>query len=141
MQRPARRILELAGWNVGTGVPEDGDHVGVWGQSPTAWRGEAVAGWSDAPVVTVEDAFLRSVLPGRIRDETPVGLSIDTTGVHFDGSAASDLETLLRTSPLDDTPLLNRARVNRTAKVLAPWEILWIRSVFGRSGSGLCRGN
>jgi capsular polysaccharide export protein len=112
MQRPARRILELAGWNVGTGVPEDGDHVGVWGQSPTAWRGEAVAGWSDAPVVTVEDAFLRSVLPGRIRDEVPVGLSIDTTGVHFDGSAASDLETLLRTSPLDDTPLLNRARAS-----------------------------
>lgn len=110
MRGGERRILELAGWDVGTGVPEDGDHVGIWGRSPTAWRGEAVAEWRDAPVVTVEDAFLRSVLPGRVRDEVPVGLSIDTTGVHFDGSEASDLETLLRTSPLDDTQLLNRAR-------------------------------
>ncbi|MBT8459748.1 MAG: capsular polysaccharide biosynthesis protein, partial [Boseongicola sp.] len=107
---PERRILELAGWDVGTGVPEDGDHVGIWGRSATAWRGEAVAGWRDAPVVSIEDAFLRSVLPGRVRSEVPVGLSIDRTGVHFDGTEPSDLETLLRTSPLDDTQLLNRAR-------------------------------
>lgn len=110
MRGPERRILELAGWDVGTGVPEDGDHVGIWGRSPTAWRGEAIAGWSDAPVVTIEDAFLRSVLPGRLGNEAPVGLSIDRTGVHFDGAEPSDLETLLRTSPLDDTQLLNRAR-------------------------------
>jgi len=110
MRGTQRRILELAGWDVGTGVPEDGDHVGIWGRSPTAWRGEAVAGWNEAPVVTVEDAFLRSVLPGRVRDEVPVGLSIDKTGVHFDGTAPCDLETLLRTSPLDDTQLLNRAK-------------------------------
>jgi len=110
MRGTERRILELSGWDVGTGVPEDGDHVGIWGRSPTAWRGEAVADWRDAPVVTVEDAFLRSTLPGRMRDEAPVGLSIDTTGVHFEGAEPSDLETLLRTSPLDDTQLLNRAR-------------------------------
>ena len=110
MRGHARRILELASWDVSTGVPAEGDHVGIWGRSPTAWRGEAVAGWHDAPVVTVEDAFLRSVLPGRVRDEVPVGLNIDRTGVHFDGSEPSDLETLLRTSPLDDTQLLNRAR-------------------------------
>ena len=110
MARPARRILELAGWDVTTGVPGDGDHVGIWGRSPTAWRGEAIADWSDASVVSVEDAFLRSVLPGRVRNEVPLGLSIDCTGVHFDGSEPSDLETLLRTNPLDDTQLLNRAR-------------------------------
>ena len=110
MRRPERRILELAGWDVTTGVPGEGDHVGVWGRTATAWRGEAMAEWKSAPVVRIEDAFLRSVLPGRVRDEVPVGLTIDQTGVHFDATEPSDLETLLRTAPLDDTQLLNRAR-------------------------------
>ena len=105
-----RRILELAGWDVSLGMPAEGDWVGLWGRTRTAWRGEKVAGWTDAPVLTVEDAFLRSVHPGRVRDEPPVGLCLDRTGVHFDGSAPSDLETLLATHPLDDTALLDRAR-------------------------------
>ena len=105
-----KRILELAGWDVSVGLPGDGDFVGVWGRTPTAWRGEAVAEWREAPVLTVEDAFLRSVHPGRVRGEAPIGLCLDRTGVHFDGSAPSDLETLLATHPLDDSALLNRAR-------------------------------
>lgn len=105
-----KRILDLAGWDISLGVPGEGDWVGLWGRTRTAWRGEAVAGWADAPVLTVEDAFLRSVHPGRIRDEPPIGLCLDQTGVHFDGSAPSDLEKLLATHPLDDTQLLNRAR-------------------------------
>ena len=109
--KPAlRRILELAGWEVGTGVPQEGDWVGIWGRTATAWRGEAVAGWADAPILTVEDAPLRSVHPARVRDSLPHGLCLDRTGVHFDGTAPSDLETLLATHPLDDTHLLNRAR-------------------------------
>ncbi len=110
MRRPVRRILRLAGWEVTTGVPGEGDHVGVWGRSPTAWRGEAIAGWADAPIVTVEDAFLRSVHPARLRGEDTIGLCIDKVGVHFDGNAPSDLENLLRRNPLDDTVLLDRAR-------------------------------
>ncbi len=105
-----KRILDLAGWDVSVGVPGDGDFVGLWGRSPTAWRGEAVAGWADAPVLTVEDAFLRSVHPNRLRPTPPIGLCLDKTGVHFDGSAPSDLEALLANHPLDDTALLNRAR-------------------------------
>lgn len=105
-----KRILELSGWEISLGVPAEGDWVGVWGRTATAWRGEAVAGWRDAPVLTVEDAFLRSVHPGRVRGEAPLGLCLDRTGVHFDGSAPSDLETLLATHPLDDTDLLNRSR-------------------------------
>lgn len=110
MQGRRRRILELAGWDVSTGIPRDGDWVGIWGRSPTAWRGEAVAGWADAPVLTVEDAFLRSVLPGRLGNDGPLGLCIDRSGVHFDPTHPSDLESLLATNPLDDTALLDRAR-------------------------------
>lgn len=104
------RMLELSGWDVALGVPSEGDFVGIWGRTPRAWRGEAVAEWADTPILTVEDAFLRSVHPGRARSEDPIGICLDKSGVHFDGESPSDLETLLATHPLDDTQLLNRAR-------------------------------
>jgi capsular polysaccharide export protein len=104
-----RRILALAGWKLSYGLPSPGDCVGVWGQSPTAYRGEAIAKRHDAPLVRVEDAFLRSLFPGG-KGEPPAGILIDERGVHFDPSKPSDLEVLLATHPLDDTVLLNRAR-------------------------------
>ncbi len=116
-----RRILELAGWEVTTGVPREGDWVGLWGRSRTAWRAQAVAGWAEAPILTVEDAFLRSVHPGRVRGEAPVGLCLDRTGVHFDGATPSDLERLLATHALDDTALLDRAR--EAMDSLAYWHV------------------
>jgi len=108
-QKRVRRILQLSGWDIRLGKPGDSDWVGVWGKSPTAPRGEAVANQTDSPVLRVEDALLRSVMPGRA-GSPPLGLHLDETGVHFDSSAPSDLETLLATHPLDDTDLLNRAR-------------------------------
>ncbi len=121
MRRHMRRILSLKGWNVSTGVPDAEDWVGIWGRSPTAWRGEAVAGWADAPIMSVEDAFLRSVHPGRVRGEHPLGLCLDQSGVHFDATAPSDLETLLQTNELDDTRLLNRAK--RAIEQLRYWHL------------------
>ncbi len=108
-QKRIRRILTLSGYDVSLGKPSSDDLIGVWGQSPTAWRGEAVANHTCACVLRVEDAFLRSVLPGR-DGEPPLGLHLDTRGVHFDPSKPSDLEMILREDPLDDTALLNRAR-------------------------------
>ncbi|WP_299648225.1 capsular polysaccharide biosynthesis protein [uncultured Tateyamaria sp.] len=104
-----RRIVELAGYDVSIGLPDPDGLVGVWGNSPTAHRGEAVASRRDASVVRVEDAFLRSVLPGRT-GSPPLGLLIDHKGVHFDPSTPSDLEELLANDPLDDTAILNSAR-------------------------------
>ncbi|MDO6589111.1 capsular polysaccharide biosynthesis protein [Loktanella sp. D2R18] len=104
-----RRIVELAGYNIRLGVPGAGDLVGVWGHSPTAPRGEAVADHKEADIVRIEDSFLRSVGLGRDGD-APIGLNIDRRGVHFDPSIPSDLETILSEDPLDNTALLNRAR-------------------------------
>ncbi|MEM1102162.1 MAG: capsular polysaccharide biosynthesis protein, partial [Pseudomonadota bacterium] len=109
LQRRLRRILSLAGYDLRLGRPKGGARVGVWGRSPTAHRGEAMAARHDAPILRVEDAFLRSVKPGR-DGEPPLGLLLDRTGVHFDASGPSDLETLLATHPLDDTALLDRGR-------------------------------
>ncbi|MBF9061312.1 capsular polysaccharide biosynthesis protein [Rhodobacterales bacterium HKCCSP123] len=104
-----RRILTLSGYDLKLGKPGPGDDVLVWGHSPYAPRGEAVAEATGARLVRVEDAFLRSLHPGRSGDP-PLGLVIDRQGLYLDARGPSDLETLLATHPLDDTALLDRAR-------------------------------
>ncbi|WP_299670652.1 capsular polysaccharide biosynthesis protein [uncultured Roseobacter sp.] len=104
-----RRILALSGYHIKLGAPGPEDLVGVWGMSPTAHRGEAVASRRGKGLVRVEDAWLRSLHPGRLK-EPPLGLLIDHNGVHYDPSTVSDLEALLSTHPLDDTALLDTAR-------------------------------
>ncbi|WP_417523752.1 capsular polysaccharide biosynthesis protein [Marinovum sp.] len=108
-QRRVRRILTLAGYDIRLGRPGPEDLVGVWGQSPTAHRGEAMAARHGAGIVRIEDAFLRSLHPGRAGGEPPMGLMIDHGGVHFDAAQVSDLERLLTEAPLDDAGLMTRA--------------------------------
>ena len=105
-----RRILALAGHSLHLGWPGAGDGVVVWGRSPYAGRGEGVATRRGVPLIRVEDAFLRSVRPGRTGD-APMGLMLDDIGVHFDSAAPSRLEHMLATHPLDDAGLLRRAAV------------------------------
>ncbi len=81
----------------------------VWGRSPYAGRGEAVAVRRGVPLVRLEDAFLRSVKPGRLGG-LPLGVLIDGRGVHFDTAGPSALEEVLARHPLDDSNLLQRAR-------------------------------
>lgn len=104
-----RRILTLAGHELRLGLPGPQDGVVVWGCSPYAGRGEAVAARRGVPLVRLEDAFLRSVRPGRMGG-APIGLLIDGLGVHFDSAGPSMLEHLLARHPLDDSNLLSRAR-------------------------------
>jgi len=108
-QRRLRRILALSGYRLRLGLPGADDAVAVWGASPTAHRGLAVAARRGVPVLRVEDAFLRSLHPGRA-GEPPIGLALDWSGAHFDPAQPSDLERILTENPLDDTALLNRAR-------------------------------
>ena len=108
-QRRLRAILRAAGHELCLGRPRPEDGVVVWGRSPYARRGEAVAARLGVPLVRVEDAFLRSVRPGRAGG-APLGLLIDPLGVHFDASAPSRLEQILATDGLDDSHLLTRAR-------------------------------
>nr|MCU0911729.1 capsular polysaccharide biosynthesis protein [Paracoccaceae bacterium] len=105
-----RRILELSGYRLRLGLPAPGGLVAVWGATPVSARGRAVAARRGAGLLTVEDAFLRSVRPGRAGDP-PLGLILDREGVHFDPSRPSALERLLAGHPLDDPALLDRARM------------------------------
>ncbi|MDZ4394491.1 capsular polysaccharide biosynthesis protein, partial [Cypionkella sp.] len=83
--------------------------VVAWGRSPYAQRGEAIAARYNVPLVRIEDAFLRSIRPGRMGDR-PLGLLIDGQGVHFDSATPSTLEAILSKHPLDDSNLLTRSR-------------------------------
>ncbi|MGC9420405.1 MAG: capsular polysaccharide biosynthesis protein, partial [Rhodovulum sp.] len=77
-QRRVGRILALAGYRIRIGLPGPDDLVGIWGARPTAGRGLRVAAARGAGLLRVEDAFLRSVLPGRARGAgAPLGLMLD----------------------------------------------------------------
>jgi capsular polysaccharide export protein len=104
-----KRMLALAGHQLRFGLPRPGEGVAVWGASPTAGRGERAAARSGAPLIRLEDAFLRSLRPGRMGD-APLGLLIDPLGVHFDPARPSRLEQILALDPLDNSHILARAR-------------------------------
>ena len=110
-QSRVRRILDLAGYDLSLGKPSDEDQIAVWGWSPTSGRGAAVGEKTGAKLVHIEDAFLRSIKPGR-DGEPPLGLTIDHRRPYFDSSSPSDLETLLMEERLDDAALMTRARAN-----------------------------
>lgn len=108
-QARLRQILRAAGWSLHVGLPGPQDRVVVWGRSPTAHRGEAIAKRRGVGVVRIEDAFLRSIHPGNL-GEPPLGLLIDPYGVHFDSATPSSLERILSRDALDDHAILQRAR-------------------------------
>ncbi|MCT2539160.1 capsular polysaccharide biosynthesis protein [Sedimentimonas flavescens] len=110
LQPRLREILRAAGWDLRLGRPGENDRVVVWGRSLYAARGEATAARHGVGIVRVEDAFLRSVRPGRAGGGGPLGLLIDPEGVHFDSSHPSMLERILARDPLDDGAILQRAR-------------------------------
>ncbi len=103
-----RRMLKIAGWNVCFGpLRRDVAAVGVWGRKPLSKRGFAAAKRRNLPVVSIEDAFLRSNHPGPA--SAPCGLIIDKVGIYFDASKPSDLENILNGGGLDEPRLLVRA--------------------------------
>lgn len=102
-----RRILELAGHDVRLGLPGPEDAVAVWGRTPRAGRGERVAAARGVPVLRLEDAFLRSLRPGRAGDP-PIGLIVDPFGVHYDPGTPSLIERIL-SEGITDSNLIAQA--------------------------------
>lgn len=105
--RSLRRVIRAAGYSISNGwLGTRGRGLGVWGRIPMSQR--VLARWPKSRVVTFEDAFLRSVLPGL--GSPPIGLNIDDVGVHFGGDATSKLEEILQTADFDKDLLWRAAR-------------------------------
>ncbi|MXU65240.1 capsular polysaccharide biosynthesis protein [Rhodobacteraceae bacterium KN286] len=84
--------------------------VAVWGRKGPARRGMALAKRAGAPLLTLEDAPLRSVRPDPA--DPSVGLLIDAGGVHYDPWSGSDLARRL------DTVEWDRTSANRAAAAI-----------------------
>lgn len=103
-----RKLLRIYGWRVGFGpFVSQPKAIAVWGRKPHAKRGIRAAQRRGLPVLSIEDAFLRSVLPGP--KTAPAGLILDDVGIYFDASQPSILENTLNFADLDDAALLKRA--------------------------------
>lgn len=80
----------------------------------TSWAARTKAELADrcaaaeVPLYRIEDGFVRSVGLGA-NFHKPMSLVLDKTGIHYDGSKTSDLETLLATHAFD-ARLMERAR-------------------------------
>lgn len=91
-----RKILKAHGLEIGMGLPfARKDSVAVWGRRPVSKRGMFIARRFKRRLVTLEDAFLRSVLTGR-QGEYPIGLVTDATGIYFDTTRPSEMDKLLK---------------------------------------------
>lgn len=85
------------------------NYVFGWGHKSTADKARLYAARHDLPYIALEDGFLRSLDLG-CRGAQPLSLVVDHTGIYYDASGPSDLETLLNSSGWETPELLASAR-------------------------------
>lgn len=72
-----------------------GDEIGKcigWGRKDSGRLAVRLASKGNAPLLLLEDGFLRSVL----REDAPLSLVLDDTGIYYDATSPSSLERLVR---------------------------------------------
>lgn len=83
-------------------------HIVGWGLKPSADKARGYACKHGLPYLSLEDGFLRSLGLG-VKGAPPHSLIIDHSGIYYDATRPSDLETLIQSQTL--TPdQLQRAR-------------------------------
>lgn len=83
--------------------------VAGWGQKATTAKARAYAAKHKLPFFAVEDGFLRSLDLG-VNNAIPCSLVLDKTGIYYDATAPSDLETLLESEGWEDPTLMREAQ-------------------------------
>ncbi|MEM9781645.1 MAG: capsular polysaccharide biosynthesis protein [Pseudomonadota bacterium] len=90
-----RDILAAAEWRAaGIREPSIPDTIAVWGCRTPSKPGRWLARHLGCRLLSVEDAPLRSIMPGRRRGP-PAGLTLDDEGIAIDPSRPSRLERLI----------------------------------------------
>jgi capsular polysaccharide export protein len=90
-------------------APSSADAIAVWGAVPPPGTA-ALARATGAALLRIEDGFIRSVGLGSDLIP-PQSLVIDHSGIYFDASAPSDLETMLQTRDFTAAELADAGRV------------------------------
>lgn len=89
--------------------PAGADGIAIWGALPPPGIA-ALANTSGAALLRIEDGFVRSV--GLGSDFIPAqSLIIDRSGIYFDATTASDLETMLQTRDFTPAELAEAAKM------------------------------
>lgn len=79
------------------------DSVLGWGLKPTAKKARRFAARNALAYLALEDGFLRSVGLG-VQGVPPLSLVCDDTGIYYDGSRPSRVETLIQGDPFASHP-------------------------------------
>lgn len=100
-----RRIEHLPTF-LGATVHRSGrqDAVAGWGAKPNTKRARALAREHGVPYLSLEDGFLRSVMPG-VSGEAPLALVIDDLGIYYDATRPSRLERWIAEGTFGDSEL------------------------------------
>jgi capsular polysaccharide export protein len=75
--------------------------LAIWGRDPGRGLARRLLQQPEAALLRIEDGFLRSVGLGA-NLIAPISWVVDRSGIYYDASAPSDLESLLRTHRFDD---------------------------------------
>ncbi|MGN7998055.1 capsular polysaccharide export protein, LipB/KpsS family [Sphingomonas sp. 22176] len=143
--RDVTRVLGVAGWKRETveallwdgGAGPRYRAGGIAGGTTLMWRSRVPPAMlhridaEGAPVGEIEDGFVRSVGLGA-NCVPPLSIAVDRSGVHFDPSRPSDLETLIERGDVEPA-LLARAEA-LIARIVAEG-----LSKYGRGGAALAR--
>ena len=79
-----------------------------WGHKPTADKARRYATEQGLPYIALEDGFLRSLGLG-CEGDAPLSLVVDKTGIYYDATCPSDLETLLESTGWETPELMESA--------------------------------
>ena len=71
------------------------DAIIGWGLKENTQKAYRYAANNNLPYLTLEDGFIRSIGLG-VSGAEPFGFIVDTTGIYYDASRPSDLETLIK---------------------------------------------
>ncbi|MGB8426900.1 MAG: hypothetical protein WCD88_14030 [Desulfobacterales bacterium] len=85
------------------------DAVIGWGRKRTAAPARRLAHQKGLPYISLEDGFLRSVLPGAGGDP-PLSVVVDDVGIYYDAATPSRLENLLQGTGWETPALIDRAQ-------------------------------
>ncbi|MCX2781143.1 capsular polysaccharide biosynthesis protein [Microbulbifer thermotolerans] len=94
-------------------------HIVGWGLKPTTKKARRVAARNGLPYMQIEDGFLRSHGLG-VNGAPLHSLAVDYSGIYYDATRPSDLETLIAEAPFDSAEL---ARARRCMALLRRYRL------------------